>query len=649
MRNLSGWQRWLVGGWLVTVVLFHLYTAMFGVMEPRLQRGIHLIFLLPAAFLLFPATKKSPRDRITITDAVLAVLAVIPALYLLMEADRLTLRLDYVSSVSNTEMILGLLNISLLIEAIRRAVIPAMAIIVAVFLGYMFVGRYFPGAFYSAPISLHRIVEQQYLVIDAGIYGSITGISATFVALFVIFAAFMQVTKTGEFFTTLSSKIAGATRGGPAKIAVFSSALFGSICGSAAANVYATGTFTIPLMKKVGYRKQFAGAAESAASTGGQLLPPVMGAGAFVMAEITGTSYLVICVAAVIGAVLYFSSVLIMVHFTAVKEGLRGIDRRELPSLSQILRDSYLLIPLIGLVYFLLTGYSAFMAAALAILLTFIISFLSRKTMMTPRRLWETLELGGKNLVLIALSLAGAGVIVSVITNTGLGLMVSAGVVSWSGGILFPALLLIMMTSLILGMGLPVVAAYVIAVIVGGPALVAMGVDLLSAHLFVFYFAIFSGVTPPVCIAAFCGAALAGSDPIRTGFEALKLSLAGFIIPYVFVYNSALLMRGSALEILTAVVLVAAAIIVFAAGMIGYLTKKINIPARILCIGMATSLLISVCFSPLWLNLAVVGIIASPLLLIQVVRQVKRMATQRILPEEASRSKGDIGKNGVQK
>lgn len=624
MRSLSGWQKWLVGGWLVALVLFQLYTATYGILEPRLQRGIHLLFLLPAAFLLYPATKKSPRDRITITDAILAVLAVIPALYILIEADRLSLRFEYVAPVSNTEVILGLLNIFLLIEAIRRAVVPAMAVLVAVFFAYIFVGRYLPGIFYTDPLPLYRIVEQQYLITDTGIYGMITGISATFVALFVIFGAFMQTTRTGEFFTNLAVKLAGGARGGPAKIAVVSSGLFGSISGVGAANVYATGIFTIPLMKRLGYDKQFAGSVEAAASTGGMILPPVMGAGAFVMAEMTGISYLSIIVAAALGAVLYYLGVGLMVHFTAVKHELRSMDKKEIPSLSQVLRDSYLLIPIIGLVYFLIIGYSAFMAASIGILLTVVVSFFSRKTMMTPRRLWVSLELGGRNMVMIALACAGAGVVVSIIANTGFGLALGATIVSWSGGTLFFALLLIMMTSIILGMGLPATPAYILAIVVGGPALVAMGSDLLAAHLFVFYFAILAGVTPPVSIVAYCAAAIAESDPLKTGFGALKLAIAGFVIPYVFVYNPALLLKGSVLEILTAALLMVAAITLLASGLIGCLTKKINIPTRFLFIGMGISLVGSLMFSPLELNLAIAGIVVSTLIIIQVVKQAKR-------------------------
>jgi len=624
MRQLhSKMQKWVVGAWLVVISIFQLYTAFFGIFQPRLQRGIHLLFLLPMAFILFPATKKSPKDKATFIDIILAFLALIPPIYLIVLNEHLNFRFEFVDPVLTIELVLGILNIILLLEAIRRAVVPAMAALVAIFLIYMFVAPYLPGVFYCKPASLSKIVEMQYLITDAGIYGSITGVSATFVALFVIFGAFMESTKTGEFFTNLACSVAGASQGGPAKIAVISSGLFGSISGVAAANVYATGTFTIPLMKKMGYKKQFAGAVEAAASTGGMLMPPVMGAGAFVMAEITGISYVNIIIAAVLGALFYYISVGLRVHFTALKENLRGLDKKEIISIKQIFRDIYLLIPLIGLVYFLLTGYSPFMAACIAISLSFIISFFRKDTMMTPRRLWTTLELGGKNMIMIALACAGAGMVVSIVTHTGLGLGIAAVIGNWSKGILLPALGLIMMTSLILGMGLPCTPAYIIAITIGGPALLAMGCDLLSAHLFVFYFAILASVTPPVCIAAYCGAAIAGSDPLKTGFEAFKLAIVGFIVPYIFMYNPALLLRGSVSEIFSVTVLLMSTVILLASGLTGYLIRKLNILERIILIAVAVGLII-INTNPSLINLTLAEIIVITLIIAEIFKKIRR-------------------------
>lgn len=386
MRELKGWLKWVVSFCLVAVAVFHLYTAIFGVFQPRIQRGIHLMVLLPMAFILFPASKtKSPTDRPSVLDVVLAILAILPPLYLMLMDAKLNLRYELIDPVTPLQTILGLINIILLIEAVRRVVVPAMAILISLFLVYLVTAPFLGGIFYSKPMALSRMVEILYLFTSEGIYGSIIGVTATLVAVFVIFGAFMQNTKTGEYFTNLAVSLAGRSIGGPAKIAVISSGLFGSISGVAAANVYATGVFTIPLMKRLGYRKQFAGAVESAASTGGLIMPPIMGAGAFVMSEITGIAYVHIIKAAVIGAIFYYLSILIKVHFEAKKENLRGMDESEIISTKQVLKDSYQLIPLIVLVIFLVIGYSPFMAAVYGILATFLMTFLKRDTWMTPK------------------------------------------------------------------------------------------------------------------------------------------------------------------------------------------------------------------------------------------------------------------------
>ncbi|GBC63236.1 C4-dicarboxylate ABC transporter permease [Desulfonema ishimotonii] len=605
MRKLSGWQSRAVGGWLVTLSLFQLYTAFFGIMQPRLQRGTHLLFLLPAAFLLFPATKKSPRDRIPLTDVALAILALLPPLYVIACNDALNLRLEFVDPITTPELILGTLNIVLLLEAVRRAVVPAMAILISIFVGYLFIAPWLPGVFYCKPTPFAEIVEMQYLITDAGIFGTITGVSATFVALFVIFGAVMELTKTGQLFTDLACRLAGKSPGGPAKIAVISSGLFGSISGVAAANVYATGTFTIPLMKSLGYRRRFAGAVEAAASTGGMLMPPVMGAGAFVMAEITGVPYLRIVLAALLGSILFYTSLVLKVHFTALRENMRGLDDADIVSFGHIARNSYLMLPLIMLMVLLFRGFSPYVAANGAIAISFLTSFFKKDTMMTPGRIWALLELSGANMVMIALACAGAGMVVSIVTHTGLALGIASVITGWSGGHMFPALLLIMVTSLILGMGLPCTPAYIIAITIGGPALLSMGCDVLPAHLFVFYFAILAGITPPVCVPAYCGAAIAGSKPLQTGFEAFRLATVGFLIPYVFVYNHALLMQGSAMEIITLAIILLMAVVFLAGGLTSYMGRELNPFERALLLCIAAGLTV-ICTRPGIINLMAV-------------------------------------------
>ncbi len=581
MREYGGWRDKVIGVWLVTISLFQLYTATVGIFQPRIQRGIHLMFLLPAAFVLFPAIKKPIEGKIGIGSWLMAIVSIFPPLYIVISHDRLTERLEFVDDVATIEIVLGTLMIVLLLEAIRRAVVPAMTYLIIAFFIYLYAAPYLSGVFYAKAPVFSEIVEMQYLITDAGIFGSITGVSATFVALFVIFGAFMEVTKTGQFFTDLACRIAGKGHGGPAKIAVISSGLFGSISGVAAANVYSTGVFTIPLMKQLGYRRRFAGAVEAAASTGGMLMPPVMGAGAFVMSEITGISYIKIVIAAMLGAILYYASLVVRVHYTAQREKLVGIKESDMVSYKQILKDSYLLIPMVFLVVLLLKGYSPFLAANAAIGITFIISFLKKETRMTPARIWQTLRLSGQNMVMIALACAGAGMVVSIVTHTGLALGIATVITNWSGGHMFPALLLVMVTSLVMGMGLPCTPAYIIAITIGGPAMMAIGADMLPAHLFVFYFAILAGITPPVCVPAFCAASIAKSKPLQTGFEAFKLALVGFLIPYVFIFNPALLMRGTLFEILTVTLWLLVTVIFFAGALSGYFIKSLNIGWRV--------------------------------------------------------------------
>lgn len=577
MRDLNTWQHKAIGAWLVIISIFQLYTATVGIFQPRIQRGIHLLFLLPAAFVLFPAFQKKAHEKIGVFNWILAGLSILPPLYIVWFHERLTERLEFVDDVLTIELVLGSIMIVLLLEAIRRAVVPAMAYLIAGFFVYLYAAPYLPGVFYSKPIHFAEIIEMQFLITDAGIFGSITGVSATFVALFVIFGAFMEATKTGQFFTDLACRIAGKGSGGPAKIAVISSGLFGSISGVAAANVYSTGVFTIPLMKQLGYRKRFAGAVEAAASTGGMLMPPVMGAGAFVMAEITGISYIKIVIAAMLGSLLLYASMVIRVHYTAKRLNLSGVDENDMVSYRQIIRDAYLLLPMILLVALLLKGFSPFLAANAAILATFSISFIKKETRMTPVRIWDTLRLSGQNMVMIALACAGAGMVVAVVTHTGLALGIATVITNWSGGHMLPAMLLIMVTSLVMGMGLPCTPAYIIAITIGGPALLAMGAEMLSTHLFVYYFAVLAGVTPPVCVPAFCAASIAKSKPLQTGFEAFKLAMAGFLIPYVFVFNPALLMEGSIIEILTVTIVLLIAIMFFAGALSGYFFKNLHL------------------------------------------------------------------------
>ena len=603
MRELSGIQKKIVMLLTIGVSLFHLYTAAAGVLEPRLQRGFHLLFLIPLAFLLFPLTKRSPNDRVPWYDWIWAFLSALPSLYVILDKQRLDERWEGATDVTTLQIWVGVIVVVSLVEAVRRSTAPALAGLMVLALIHLIFGHHMPGFLYHKKFSLDWIIEACYLFDDEGIYGTLTGVSSVFVALFVIFGAFIHGLGLGQYFIDLACRLAGRTAGGPAKVAVISSAFFGTISGAAAANVFATGTFSIPLMKRIGYRSQFAGAVEAAASTGGQLMPPIMGAAAFLMAQITQIPYISICKAALPAAVLYFFCVGAMVHYEALKYNLRTMDILESVPAKVLIRDSYLFLPIIALLILMIIGYSPFMGAFVGTLTALIVSWLvtlvaliinyldrsrsmalgeilERSRCMTPSKIIHALDRGGRNLVMIGCACAGAGLIISVVVNTGLGLQFSNLVISASKGIYLIALFFIMISAIILGMGLPATAAYVLAVSVGGPTLIEMGGDVLQVHLFVFYFAIMACVTPPVALGAYAGASLAGTDPLKTGFEASRIAVAGYIIPYMLVYNQAIMLRGSLLEILVSLVSATIAIYVVVIGFEGWMLTRLNIIER---------------------------------------------------------------------
>jgi len=597
VRQITGWEKIVITTYATCASLFHLYTAATGILPSRYQRGFHLFFLLPLAFLFFPATKRSPQDRIPVLDWVLAFLAAVPSLFVIIEAQRLESRWEFVSPVFTSEVVIGILLLIVLLEAVRRAVASAMAWLALLAILYLFFGHYLPGILYHRPYTLKQVIEICYLVVDDGIYGSITGISAVYVSIFVIFGAFIYEMGLGQYFIDLAIRVAGRRTGGPAQIAVISSGCFGTISGSAVANVMVDGWYTIPLMRKIGYRAPLAAAIEAAASTGGQLMPPVMGAAAFLMAEITHIPYLSICVAAAIPAVLYYFSLGTVIHLEALKHRLKPLSELDAVSSSALIKDSYMLLPVVGLVAFMIQGYSPFNAAFKGIVIAVAVSFFKRKTWMTPGKTVAALVSGAKDMIMVAGACACAGLIISVAVNTGFALKFTSLVVSFSQGNFVIASGLIMVSALILGMGVPTTAAYVLAVAVGGPALIRMGGELLSVHLFVFYFAILACVTPPVALAAYAAAGIAKIDPLKTGLEASKLVFAGYIIPYMVIYNPGLMLRGSFIEIFLSIALAFFASFFVAVAMVGYGTKgPLNFLERSLALAAAVILPLPIIF-----------------------------------------------------
>jgi TRAP transporter 4TM/12TM fusion protein len=548
---------------------------------------VHLLFLVPLVFVAFPFRSTSPRTRPSGFDWLWAALTAVGSLYLIWDADRLNHRWEGASPVLPIEVVLGSMMAVLVVEACRRSLSPWMAVTISVSLVYLGTSQWIPGLLNFKGYSFPRMVEFVYLTGDEGMYGFLTGISSNILFIYVLFAAVMMKAGVGEFVIDVAVRLAGWARGGPAKIAVIASALFGTISGSTVANVYATGSFTIPLMKKGGYTAKNAAAIEAIAGTGGQIMPPVMGAGVFIMSEVTGISYFDIIKAAAIPAILYYVGLLAMVHFLALRYGMEAVPRADLPSWRPVLRRAYFAIPFTLIVYLLAQGYSPTGAAFYTIVVTFALSFLDRRTWMTPRRCWEALTEASFSAATIAVALAGSGMIVGVLTRTGAALAFSGVVVQAAGGVLLVAMLLVFVVVSILGTGIPTTAAYVISVTVGAAAMGNLGVSLLAAHLFVFYYAVLSDLTPPDAVTAFAAANIAGADMFGTGIEAFRLGVAGFLVPFAFVYHQELLLRGSWSEILLMSALAAISAIALASCVVGQGWGPVSGWLRWLCLAAA--------------------------------------------------------------
>ena len=581
----------LTGPWLTVVKIiavlfsfFQLYTALFGLLEAQMQRPTHLMFALTLIYLLYPTRKPkgARRDGLQIhpLDMFLSLLSVAVASYSLITYETL---MESAGIYSTTDSVMAVIGILLTLEATRRIVGLPIVIIACCFLLYAYLGPYFPGFLNHRGYEVKRIVTQMWFTTE-GIMGIPLGVSATFIFLFILFGAFLTNTGIMTFFIDISNAIAGWASGGPAKVAVLTSALEGTVSGSSVANTVGSGSFTIPLMKSLGYRPEFAGAVEAASSTGGQIMPPVMGAAAFLMAEFIGVPYVEIVKAAVIPALLYFTGIWVVVHFEAKKCGLKGLSRDQLPNLWKVLKkDSHLILPLVAIIYLLVEGYTPMRAALGGLGLCIVVGTFRKATRLNLTRLLDTLEAGARGALGVALACACAGIIVGVVTLTGIGLKLGDGLLALSGGLLIPTLIFTMITSLILGMGAPTTANYIITSTCAAPAILALGVPVLAAHMFVFYFGIIADITPPVCLAAFAGAAIAKANPIKTGLEATKLAIAAFIIPYIFVLSPQLLLiHTTPLEVAQIIVTAIIGMVCIGAAMEGWYWTRMSWWERLL-------------------------------------------------------------------
>ncbi|UTR12061.1 TRAP transporter permease [Evansella sp. LMS18] len=567
----------------VFATIFHLYFAIAGTAEPLWYRATHLSFLLPIAFLIYP----SRNSKWFFVDVILFLLSFLSLYYLWgYEYARILDRYVRMDPVYTMDVVMGLLFIFLLIEATRRVLGWPLTILSALAVGYLFVGHLLPGNLQTQSFSVERIVEQMYMTSN-GVFGIALSASASFIFLFILFGALLQQSGTGQTLIDLVKGLVGHKKGGPAKIAVLSSASMGTLSGSPTANVATTGTLTIPMMQKNGYGKNYSAAVEASASTGGQIMPPVMGSVAFVLAEFVGIPYLEVVKAALLPAFLYFLAILIMVHLQAQKKNIGGIEKSLLPNVVQTFKlNWHQLVPIAVLVYFLMAGYTAYYAAAFSIFSIPVISWVRKHTRMTIKHLIKAMEEGTKAAILVAIATAAAGLIIGSVNMSGLAVKVTGVITSLSATSIILSLLLTMIATIILGMGIPTTAAYITSTAITVPPLVMLGIDVFSAHMFVLYFACLSSITPPVAIASYAAAGINGASALKTAFLSCRIGIVAFIVPYIFVFSNALFLQGSFVEIGYAVVTGIIGVTILAAGFEGYLLRELKLPIRIACIGL---------------------------------------------------------------
>ena len=574
-RHFEGVPMIVIKAMLIAFSVFVIWMNVFSTLPEQIRRASFIGIVIFMAFILYPVKKNhaSKINKVPIYDFIMGIVGSGCFFYYVVNFQTIV---DRAGRLTTPDMVVGIVGILILFEICRRVVGVPILVVVACFILY----AYFGGGF-----SVKRIIAHLFYTTE-GVIGTPLGVCSTFIVLFILFGSFLDKTGVGRFFIEIANSIAGSATGGPAKVAVISSALQGMISGSSVANTVGSGSFTIPMMKKTGYAPEFAAAVEASASTGGQIMPPIMGAAAFLMAEMTGFEYSKIVVAAILPAFLYFTGIFLMVHFEAKKLGLKGLSKEEIPNFfSLMLSRGYLLLPLAVLVYCMMSGFTSSMSAIYAIVTSIIVSMFRKDTRMTPKAFGEALENGAKNTIGVAVACSMAGMIVGVVTLTGIGLKLATGLLALSGGVTIVALFFTMIACIILGMGVPTTANYVIMATITAPIVVKLGVPVLAAHMFVFYFGIVADITPPVALAAYAGSAIAHSNPLKTGVTATRIAITAFIIPYVFAFNpDMLLVDGSLVSAIVITISAFIGMLGIATGMEGFMTTKLNIVQRIMCL-----------------------------------------------------------------
>lgn len=522
----------------VSTSLIHCWMNTIGVLMSIKMNAIHLGTLMAVTYLIYPAFSSSPRKRPSYFDWGFAALSILTAAYMILTYDRL---LETNMTPLRLDLAVAVMIIVLLTEASRRSIGLPLTILSLCFLAYTRLGPHFPGLFAHRGFNWERILLRMVFT-DEGIYGTTLSVSASYVFMFILFGSFLAATRTSEFFNDLAMALACKYRGGPAKVSVIASALMGTISGSAQANVATTGAFTIPLMKKIGYPDYFAGAVEASASTGGILMPPIMGASAFIMSSFLGIPYVTIMLAGFGPAILYFLGIMFMVDLQAKKQGMKGVPAAEIPSLRKTMKErGHMLLPLAFIMYMLVAGYTPLFSAMAGLIAIIVISSLKKTTRMNLSDFISALDDGAKSSAPVAVSCAIVGFIVGAVGMTGLGQVIAMNIMTFSGGMLWLAMVLCMIASIVLGMGLPSTACYIVVATIAAPAMQSMGVPPLAAHFFAFYYGTMSGVVPPVALTSFTAAGLSGGKPTKVALMGLALASSGLILPFFFVYNPVLL------------------------------------------------------------------------------------------------------------
>jgi TRAP transporter 4TM/12TM fusion protein len=567
--------------------LFHFYSTYFGQGEAHAHRSTHLAFMLVLAFLCFPlgrARFSDPPGWPFLVDLGCLAVALGAQVYTLVHLSRFV---DPGYAVSSGDVAVGTLLILAVLEATRRTVGWGLTLTAVFFLLQTWQADKFVGLLYGPPASWSSMVES-FFGKEEGLYGIPVGIMASVLILFIVFSAFVAATGVGDFFVRLATALAGRMTGGPAKVSVFSSAMLGTISGSGVANVMMDGVFTIPMMKRIGYGATFAAAVEAVASIGGQIMPPIMAAAAFIMADFVGVPFRQVALAATIPAVLYFFCVFVTVHLEARRLGLRRVPREEMPPLGRTLkRDGYLLLPILALVWYLWQGFSEEMAALMAIGTTFVVSFARRRSALHPARLLEAFESGARAGVTVAMAVAAAGLIIGCLFLSGIGMKFSYMLMTLSGGHLAVALVYTMIAAIVLGLSLPTTAVYLTLAIIVAPGLVQMGVPKMAAHMFIFYMGVTADLTPPTCLSPFAAAGIAGSPPMATAWQAMRLGAVLYIVPFMFVYSPTLLLMGAWPDIVYAAAAAGMGVFCLAAGLQGWLRHRATALDRALLLAAA--------------------------------------------------------------